>query len=195
VPDLIAKLAARFGTPRDLQRYLRTFPYNRESDGETCRSAAGALRAKAAHCLEAAFIAAAALERRGFPPLVMSLESVDNLDHVVFVFQDRGRWGSIARSRCPGLHGREPVFKRLRDLAWSYVDPFVDKTGRVTGYGLAHLDESGADWRASKTNVWKAERFLIDLKHQPIRVSDARHKKSFDRYLKRGEPLSGPHWW
>ena len=63
-----------------------------------------------AHCLEAALFAAVVLEQHGYPPLLLSFESIDRLDHVIFVYKQRGRWGSVARSRDPGLHGRKPVF-------------------------------------------------------------------------------------
>src|SRR2546421_13010136 len=77
------------------------------------------------------------------PPLLLDLESWDLLDHVIFVFQKNGLWGSIARSRDPGLHGRKPVFRNLRQLVWSYFDPYIDMTGRINGYGLTTLYDPG----------------------------------------------------
>ena len=74
------------------------------------RSFRGVVQHGAAHCLEAALSAAVILEQHGWPPLVLSFESIDGLDHVIFVYRARGRWGSVARSRDPGLHGRKPVF-------------------------------------------------------------------------------------
>src|SRR3984893_11482427 len=116
-----------------------------------------------AHCLEAALFAAVVLEQHGYPPLVLSFESIDELDHVLFVYRRSGRWGSVARSRDPGLHGRKPVFHTPRALALSYVDPYIDLTGRVTGYDLVDLRRVGNyDWRLAKTNVWKGERKLLD---------------------------------
>ena len=104
--------------------------------------------------LEAALAAAVILERHGYPPLVLSFESIDHLDHVIFVYQRGHRWGSIARSRDPGLHGRKPVFRTPRDLALSYVDPYIDFTGRVTGYAVVDLRIMGNyDWRLSEQNV------------------------------------------
>src|SRR3989344_5496072 len=110
----IEKLARRLKRPREVQRFLRTLPYNHEKGGDTLRSAASALAFGSAHCLEAAFIAAAILERNGYPALVASLESQDMLDHVIFLFRENGRWGSVARSRDEGLHGRPPRFRSLR---------------------------------------------------------------------------------
>ena len=92
------------------------------------------------------------LEQHGYPPLVLSFESIDELDHVIFVYRHRGRWGSVARSRDPGLHGRRPVFATPRALALSYVDPYVDFTGRVTGYAVVDLPKmmGDYDWRTGR---------------------------------------------
>ena len=79
------------------------------------------------------------LEQHGYPPLVMSLESADLLDHVIFVYRQGGRWGSVARSRDPGLHGRKPVFRSARALALSYFDAYVDDTGPLTGFAVVNL--------------------------------------------------------
>ncbi len=182
-------------TPEQVQRYLRQLPYNQEKQGETLRSAAEAIRKGTAHCFEAAFVAAAMLEQCGFPPLVLSFESIDKLEHVIFVFRRNGRWGSVARSRDEGLHGREPVFRSLRDLAWSYYHPYIDHTGRITAYQLAHLDDSGADWRTSKKNCWKAENYLIRLPHRPLKSSDRRYRKLYADFKKYGHPQPYPYWW
>jgi hypothetical protein len=127
--------------------------------------------------------AAVILEQHGWPPLVLSFESIDELDHVIFVYRTRTGWGSVARSRDPGLHGRRPVFATPRALALSYVDPYVDKTGRVTGYTVADLRVMGTyDWRLSDRNVWKVERMLLDLPHRTIRTSDRRIDRLRARY-------------
>jgi hypothetical protein len=191
----VQKLSKVLKTPRQVQRYLRTLPYNREKKGETLASAEQSLRRKSLHCFEAAFAAAAILEHHGYPPLIMSLESKDLLDHVIYVFRQKNRWGAIGLSRDQGLHGRSPRYRSLRDLALSYYDPYVDKTGKITGYQVAHLDDCGADWRGSKKNVWKAEKHLIGLKHIPLKISQTRYKKCLRDYLRRGPMPRQPHWW
>ena len=179
------RLLKRVRTPRDVQRFLNALPYNTEPPpaGATQRTFRGVIQRGAAHCLEAALTAAVILEHHGYPPLVMSFESIDELDHVLFVYRERGRWGSIGRSRDPGLHGRKPVFATPRALALSYVDPYIDFTGRITGYTIADLRQLGNyDWRLSPGNVWKVERMLLQLPHRPIRSSDARIDRLRKRY-------------
>ena len=170
-------------TPARVQRYLSGLKYNRERRGPTLRSFRGVVRRGEGHCLEAALFAAVVLEQHGYPPLLLSFESQDRLDHVVFVFKRRGLWGSVARSRDTALHGRRAVFRNLRQLAWSYHDPYVDTTARITGYGLASMYELGGyDWRFSTRNVWKVERHLQVIPHKPLRSSERRYRQLLARY-------------
>ena len=172
-------------TPRAVQRYLNALPYNNEPGGRaTLRSFRGVVRHNCAHCLEAALFAAVTLEAHGYPPLVLSFESIDELDHVIFVYRRKGRWGSVARSRDPGLHGRKPVFATPRALALSYVDPYIDFNGRVTGYAVVDLRVMGDyNWRLADTNVWKVERLLLDYPHRAIASSDRRVDAMRARYV------------
>jgi hypothetical protein len=179
------RLIDRLRTPDQVQRFLNVLPYNTEPPPgrATLRSFRGVVRHHTAHCLEAALAAAVILEQHGYPPLVLSFESIDDLDHVLFVYQQKGRWGSVARSRDPGLHGRKPVFRTARDLALSYVDSYIDFTGRITGYAVVDLRVLGDyDWRLSEKNVWKVERLLLDHPHRPIRSSDVRIDRLRRRY-------------
>jgi hypothetical protein len=191
-PDPIHKLSQKYKTPKQVQDFLRKFPYNRR---DTLHSAETSAKKKTAHCFEAAILAAAILERHGYPPLVISFESRDDLDHVIYVFQEKGKWGAIARSRDEGLHGRPPIFKSLRSLALSYYEPYVDKTGEILAFQIAHLDDSGADWRFSSRSVWKAENYLLEIPHQSIRQSRSRYKKLKSAYLKNGPMKRQKFWW
>jgi hypothetical protein len=174
----------RYRTPYQVQRYLRTIPYNREAEGATCFSFRGVIEKNRAHCLEGALVAAVILEYWGYPSLLVSIESQDLLDHVLFLYKKGNYYGSVARSRDIGLHGRKPVFRTVRDLVMSYYDTYIDKTGRITGYGVADLNDLGGyDWRFSNRNVWKVERHLQEIPHTPIRSSDARYQRWHRRYL------------
>ena len=173
----------RLKTPLAVQRWLNALPYNGERGGETLRTFRGVVRTGTAHCLEAALSAATILEQHRYPPLVLSFESVDRLDHVIFVYRTPTGWGSVARSRDPGLHGRRPVFRTPRALALSYVDEYVDYTGGIKAYGVADLRALGGyDWRLSATNVWKVERMLLGWPHRRITWSRARERRWRLRY-------------
>jgi len=172
-------------TPRQVQKYLRSLEYNREKNGDSQRSFRQVVKLGSAHCLEAALSAAVILEQHGYPTWLMSLESIDRLDHVIFVFKDGDKWGSVARSRDAGLHGRKPIFRTARDLAMSYFDPYVDYSGRIIGYAVIDLEEMGNyDWRFNTRNLWKLEKFLINYPHTPISSSDRRYDRLLKRYKK-----------
>jgi hypothetical protein len=181
------RIIRRLRTPTQVQRYLNRLPYNTEPapGGATLRSFRGVVRVGTAHCMEAALAAAVILEQHGYPPLVLSFESIDELDHVLFVYRHRGRWGAVGRSRDPGLHGRKPVFRTPRHLALSYVEPYVDYHGRITGYTVVDLRDvvGDYDWRLSEQNVWKAERVLLQAPHRPIRSSDTRIDRLRRKYV------------
>lgn len=177
-------LVARLRTPRQVQLWLRAMPYNYERAGKTQRTLRGVVEHGQAHCMEAALSAATILEQHGYPPRVVSFTSVDLLDHVIYVFRRHGRWGSVARSRDPGLHGRRPVFRSIRDLAWSYSAPYVDFSGRITGYALCDLRDLGSyDWRLSPRNVWHVEDWLREAKHRPLRMSNQRYRRLYREYV------------
>lgn len=199
------RLIERLRTPLAVQRFLNKLPYNQEPHGRaTLRSFRSVVRHECAHCLEAALFAAVVLEQHGFPPLVLSFESIDELDHVIFVYRRDGRWGSVARSRDPGLHGRKAVFATLRALALSYFDPYIDFTGRVTGYALVNVAEEMGDydWRLADTNIWKVERMLLDYPHRHIASSDrrvdalrARYRAYRQRYGRKSVYYKGRERW
>ncbi len=172
-------------TPLQVQRFLMTLSYNREVEKTTCLSFRGVIRERRAHCLEGALTAAVILEQRGYPPLLVSIESQDQLDHVLFLYRHKGLYGAVARSRDIGLHGRKPIFKTVRHLVMNYFDPYVDKSGRITGYAVADLRELGNyDWRLSEKNVWKVERYLQEIEHRAIHGSESRYQHNLRRYLK-----------
>ena len=179
------KLIQRLRTPAQVQRWLTLMPYNWERTGGTMRSFREVVKRNEAHCLEAAVAAAVILEQHGHLPLLLDIESVDLLDHVIFVFQKNGLWGSIARSRDIGLHGRKPVFHNLRQLVWSYFDTYIDRTGRIKGYGLTSLCDLGKyDWRFSARNMHKIEDHLRAIPHKKLRSSDRRYECWHERYYK-----------
>lgn len=203
-PPRVRRLIRRLRTPERVQDWLDRLPYNWERRAETLFTLPRVVRRGTAHCLEAALAAAAILEHHGHPPILMDLESVDQLDHVLFVFRRGGRFGTVARSRDPGLHGRKPHYRTLRSLVMSYSAPYIDLSGRLKGYGVLDLRTMGhVDWRASERNVWAVEQRLIDHAHARFHVGDAFYRRWHERYaaFKREHPHARPtfypnqrHW-
>lgn len=188
-------LIKRLRTPLQVQRFLRAFPYNWK---ETLWTFRGVVQHGSAHCLEAVLFAATVLEQHGYPPLVLDLESQDKLDHVLFLYRQDGRWGTVARSRDEGLHGRKPVFRTLRALVNSYMDPYVDGGGRIVGYGTTNLDDVvRTDWRLGTRNMWSVEQALIRMPHQRVRMAQPRYDRALRRFrvFKAAHPTPGSREW
>jgi len=61
------EIIQKIRTPRQAQKFIRTFTYNREKHGKTLRSFHGTLRNTTAYCLEAALVAAIILEQHRYP--------------------------------------------------------------------------------------------------------------------------------
>jgi hypothetical protein len=177
------RLVSSLRSPAAVQHWLNHLPYNTEKGGETLRGFRGVMKTGKAHCLEAALSAATILEQHRYPPLVLSFESIDLLDHVIFVYRTATGWGSVARSRDPGLHGRKPVFATPRALALSYFESYIDFDGCIKGYAVVDLRVLGDyDWRLSEKNVWKVEQLLLDWPHRRIAYSQPRVDRLRRRY-------------
>ncbi len=111
-------------TPFAIQEYLDGMPYVAE---ERNRSPLNVMRDEQCHCLDGGFLAALALWRIGFKPLLIDLVPAPNTDndHVLAIYKINGRWGALAKSNYVNLSFREPVYKNLRELVMSYFEHFV----------------------------------------------------------------------
>jgi hypothetical protein len=174
VPDGFnrAELAVlrRLKTPARLQHFLdHDLGYNKEKDGDTCRSPRRVLRDRIAQCMEGALFAAAALRVQGFPPLLLDLEAVHDDDHVLAVFRQRGGWGAVAKSNYSGLRYREPVYRTLRELAMSYFEHYYNLRGEKTlrtysrPLNLKRFDRIG--WMTAEADVWAIPERLLEIRH------------------------------
>jgi hypothetical protein len=162
---------AALGTPRGIQRALDAMPYHLAS---TAWSPRRVLRERTAHCLEGAIFAAVALRALGFPPLVLDLEAVQDTDHVIAVYQERGHWGAIAKSNFSGLRYREPVHRSLRELVMSYFEGYINLRGDRTlraysrPVNLARFDRVHPGWMTAETDLWWVAEHLLRIRHTPL---------------------------
>lgn len=126
LPPAAEARLARLRTPERIQSFLNRIPWNTEPDGHTARSVTGVLEHDLAHCIEGAFVAAAALTLAGHPPLLMDMGAArGDVDHVVALFRRRGLWGAISKSNSPLLRYRDPIYRSLRELSLSFFPQYV----------------------------------------------------------------------
>ena len=162
----------RLTTPEKIQRFLDDLAYNKEHDGETCRSPRRVLRDRTAHCMEGALFGAAALRMLGHPPLLLDFEAVRDDDHVLAIFQLRGHWGALAKSNYSGLRYREPVYRTLRELAMSYFEHYYnlkrEKTLRNYSRPVNLRRFDSIHWMTAEEDVWTVPEYLLTIRHTPL---------------------------
>jgi len=178
----------RLTTPEKIQRFLDDLAYNKEHDGETCRSPRRVLRDRTAHCMEGALFGAAALRMLGHPPLLLDFEAVRDDDHVLAIFQSRGHWGALAKSNYSGLRYREPVYRTLRELAMSYFEHYYNPAGQKTlraysrPVNLTRFDR--IQWMIAESDLWPIPEYLCEIAHKPLLTRDMeRNLSRMDRRL------------
>jgi len=120
-------------TPAAIQDFLNRMSFNFEEGGETYRSPVMVLKAKKAHCMEGAMLAATALWLHGQPPLLLDLKTTQkDVDHVVALFKEGVRWGAISKTNHAVLRYRDPVYRDPRELAMSYFNEYFLDSGVKT---------------------------------------------------------------
>lgn len=142
-------------SPVRIQAFLDRIPY---SPDEFYRCPLRVLRDRTAHCFDGALLAAAALRRIGFAPLILDILSNGRDDeHLLALFKIDGCWGAVAKSNFVGLRYREPVYRSLRELVMSYFEQYYNVEGEKTlrGYtgplNLKRFDRM--DWMTSDTHL------------------------------------------
>ncbi len=172
----------RLRSPRHVQDFLDGLAYRTE-DAPACPRRV--LAERRAHCFDGALFAAAALRLSGRRPLLVDLQAVRDDDHVLAVYQDRGRWGAVAKSNFTGLRFREPIHRDLRALAASYFEDYFNLDGEKTlrNYSVP-LDLSRFDrlaWTFDETHLLDIAGRLDGSRHFALlRATDDRRLRRVD---------------
>ncbi len=162
---------AKLSTPQKIQDFVNALDINREKKGDTCLSAAATLRAGHAHCIEGAFVAAAALWMAGAPPLLMDMQAKGDDDHVVTLFRAHGCWGAISKSNHVWLRWRDPIYRTLRELVMSYFHEYVTHNSKTLHAYSASFDLrrfNPAMWVTNRDDCWDIASALDECRHYQL---------------------------
>lgn len=162
----------KLNTPKKIQDYLNSLPFNFEQKGETYRSVSRAVDSGTAHCFEGALVAAYAMKLQGHKPLLLDLKATDkDVDHVVALFKVDGCWGAISKTNHAVLRYREPIYKSVRELAMSYFHEYFLTNGSKTLRSFSKpfdLDKSGVDWVNGYEDLFELVDMLDNSPHLDI---------------------------
>ena len=180
----------RLDSPERIQAFLYDLKQNFEPEGDTCNSIRVVLRARRAHCIEGAMLAACALWVHGEPPLLLDLQAVHDFDHVVALFRRRGRWGAISKTNGIALRWRDAVYASVRELAMSYFHEYYNKRDRKTlrtysrPFDLRRMDPR--IWATCEDGAWELIDALEATRHyRLISRADARALTRRDPFERR----------
>lgn len=169
-------------TPEKIQHFLdHDIGYNKEKDGETCRSPRRVLCDRIAHCAEGAFFGAAALRVHGHEPLIVDLEAVRDDDHLLAVYKAHNHWGAIAKSNYAGLRFREPVYRTIRELVMSYFEHYYNPAGEKTlrafskPVNLKRFDKD--NWTTTEEDLWDVCEYFCTIPHSRVMTLQMERKR------------------
>ena len=171
LPENLRQILRGMKSPAAVQEYLDSLPYKAE---ELDRSPLGVMMDGQAHCLDGGILAALALWRIGFRPLIMDLVPAPGSDddHVLAVFQMGRAWGALAKSNYPALRSREPVHHTLRELVMTYFEFYFnlkrEKTLRAYTRPLNLARFRDPSWMWDEAGIRKISKRLYSLKPIPL---------------------------
>lgn len=184
----------RLNTPAKIQDFLNRIPINFEKNGvDTVKSPIMVLRAKNAHCIEAAMLGAYILSLHKHPPLLIHLASTkEDMDHVIAPFKVRGYWGALSKGNHVTLRYRDPVYKTIRELAMSFFNEYYLENGVKTMRSYSkplNLNTFGSNWMLQEKDLWDIDGKLDKIKHfniapkgilHTLRKADSIERKALD---------------
>ncbi len=158
-------------SPFLIQQYLDSMPYQAV---ERDRSPLNVMRDNQSHCLDGGLLAALALWRIGFRPLILDIRpdpGVDD-DHVLALYQLDGGWGALAKSNYVNLGFREAVHRNLRELVMTYFEHYASiRYAKVLRAYTRPFDVSKfkpTDWAWNEDSTVKLYKRFYSLKPIPL---------------------------
>lgn len=166
------KVLKKLNTPLKIQDFLNKLKPNFEERGETCLSPRQVLKKRKAHCIEGALLAWLCFKLAGKKARLVDMKTTkDDLEHVICVFKQDGKFGAVSKTNHYCLRYREPVYNSVRELVMSYFHEYFDNKGRKTLRSFSvpvSLDRFGDKWITSKENLWEIHDWLDTIKHYKI---------------------------
>jgi hypothetical protein len=146
-------IIATLSTPGLVQEYLNNkIAYNPK---DTFRSLHGILKTGEADCFEGSVsFAYILLSKWGYDPRIVIMQAIKDVDHLITVYKQEGRYGSVAMSSQESLKDRPPIYPTIHDLVVSYYPYYTsiypEYKGQKTMIGYSDpinlIERFGTNW-------------------------------------------------
>jgi len=166
------KTIKKLSTPKKVQDFLDRVPFNFEKNGETYMSPRRSFLANQMHCFEGAIFACLCLQKADIENYLIDLK-VKNLkkdsDHILCVFKTNGFWGAISKTNHSVLRWRDPIYKTVRELVFSYFHEYFLDSGEKTLKSYSKpfdvWKKFSTSWTSSEENLHKIAEALDNSPH------------------------------
>ncbi|MFH1711070.1 MAG: hypothetical protein ABH840_02045 [Nanoarchaeota archaeon] len=167
------RILRKLNTPRKIQDFLDKLKINFEEKGDTVMSPRRVLREKKCHCIEGAMLAAVALKFQGKKAWLLDFTVTDkDMDHVVALFKENGKFGAISKTNHSVLRYRDAVYNSVRELSMSFFHEYFTDDGKKTLRSYSApvdlIKKFGWEWITKEEDVWEIPEYLVDCKHYKI---------------------------
>lgn len=154
-PEMI-NLAIKLNTPEKISDYLKTKIYEPEN---VLHNPEDAICSKRLHCFDGAFLGYTLGLLNSMDMRMVYLEGIDDNDHMIVIFKEKGRYGAFSQSSNPLMLWRKPEYATVKDLVASFRNVYhlhgAPRFSDMVGYS-EEIDEEffnrekiGFDWITS----------------------------------------------
>ena len=124
------KLIDGLDTPEKIQNFIDgENGYDTEREDRSVKEVVADRRGE---CYNGALLATFCLLCHGTHASVLEVLARDDEEHILCLYKQKGKFGSIAQSKFLGLKGRNPMYDTVRDLIVSYQEFFFAWDGRFS---------------------------------------------------------------
>ncbi len=176
------RVFARLDSAQKIQDFLDKLPPNFELDGDTVLSPRSVLKARTAHCAEAALFAAAVFAYHGKPALLIDIRALpSDHDHIVAPFKQRGLWGAISKTNHAVLRWRDPIYRNARELVMTYAHEYNLNGGKKSMLDFSRpfnvARYAPARWVTAPEDLHWLMEALDDSPHEPLAPEHALRRR------------------
>ncbi len=157
----------KLNTPYKIQQFVDSLVYH---EGRRL-APINVLRQRKADCVEAAVFSSVVLMFHKIENFFIDLGTIRDEEHVLCVYKQNNKYGSIAQSKFINLKGRNPVYNSVRELVMSYFEHYFNFYGELSlrRYSIPiRLSRKNFDWIYKNRKMYEFEKSLDNFKHYTI---------------------------